>query len=250
MYRKLRSPILGTEGILGIVAICSFLILMALSHQLGMIFGAAICFISFVVTLIVLLRTRNTFFIPQLLGQFLGTILLLMVAFMDVKENAAFFIPIAGLMGMSFTIMIIFAFQRKLKWRTRETLELAAQPLVDKTMEELSGFASFIRRNLIAIPVYDSKRIIFILNIPFERLLTFNNNYHDRTWVAFNHEGNVTVNISQQDYYMYRDQWAFDQLCISLGNLFIEFLEEYKKGAETLIIQRMNALNLNIITEG
>ena len=86
--------------------------------------------------------------------------------------------------------------------------------------------------------------------IPFTRLLTFNNSYADRTWVSFDEDGNVTVNISQDDYYMYREQWAFDQLCASLGNLFIDFMEQYRNGSEALIIHRMNALNLNIITEG
>lgn len=36
----------------------------------------------------------------------------------------------------------------------------------------------------------------------------------------------------------------------SLGNLFIDFMELYRNGAEALVIHRMNALNLNIITEG
>jgi hypothetical protein len=49
---------------------------------------------------------------------------------------------------------------------------------------------------------------------------------------------------------MYRDQLAFDQLCHGMGNLFISFLDQYRKGYELLIIDQFNALKLNIITEG
>jgi hypothetical protein len=266
MYRKLRPPALNTEGILGIIAISSFLVMLVLSYRIAMGFGSFICFVAFIISLIVTLRTGNKYFIPQLSGQFFASILLMMIATMEVKPYAAFFIPVAGLMGISFTLMLIFIFQRRLKWRTRETLELAAQPVsektngltnrplqagkVDYTIEELHGFASFIKKNLIAIPVTESERVVFILNIPFTRLLSFNNKYTDRTYVSFDYSGNVTVTISQDDYFMYRDQWAFDQLCSSLGNLFIDFMEQYRNGSSALIIHRMNALNLNIITEG
>jgi len=266
MYRKLRPPALNTEGILGIIAIASFLVMLVLSYRVAMGFGSVITFFAFLVSLVVTIRTGNRYFIAQLCGQFFASILLMMIATMEVRPNTMFFIPIAGLMGISFTLMIIFIFQRRLKWRTRETLELAAQPVKDKTngltrrpmqagkvdytMEDLHGFAHFIKKNLIAIPVKEEHRVVFILNIPFTRLLTFNNNYADRTWVSFDKDGNVMVNISQDDYFLYHDQWAFDQLCASLGNLFIDFMEQYKNGAGALIIHRMNALNLNIITEG
>lgn len=266
MYRKLRPPALNTEGIIGIIAISSFLVMLVLSYRVAMGFGSVITFFAFLVSLVVAIRTRNRYFIPQLCGQFFASILLMMIATMDVRSNHLLFIPLAGLMGISFTLMIIFIFQRKLKWRTRETLELAARPVKDKTngltrrpmqagkvdytTEELKGFACFIKKNLIAIPVNETRRVVFILNIPFVRLLTFNNNYADRTWVSFDYDGNVTVNVSQDDYYLYRDQWAFDQICASLGNLFIEFMEHYRNGSGALIIHRMNELNLNIITEG
>lgn len=266
MYRKLRPPALSTEGIIGIIAISSFLVMLVLSYRVAMGFGSVITFFAFLVSLVVTIRTGNRYFIPQLCGQFFASVLLMMIATIEVRPYAVFFLPIAVLMGISFTLMIIFIFQRKLKWRTRETLELAARPVKDKTngltrrpmqagkvdytMDELHGFASFIRKNLIALPVVEEHRVIFILNIPFTRLLTFNNSYADRTWVSFDEDGNVTVNISQDDYYMYREQWAFDQLCASLGNLFIDFMEQYRNGSEALIIHRMNALNLNIITEG
>jgi hypothetical protein len=107
-----------------------------------------------------------------------------------------------------------------------------------------------MRRNLIAIPHSENNRIIFILNLPMSRLLSFSNRYDDRTWVAFSYDGNVTVHISQDDYFLYRDSLAFDKLCQSLADLFIEFMDLYQNGEERQLIYRLNALNLNIITEG
>jgi hypothetical protein len=266
MDRKLRPPILGTEGILGILAICIFFFLHLLSFKLAMGFGALICLITSTITMIILIRTRNMYFISMFLGQFLGMVLLTLVAFLDIKEYLYLLLPLAGFMGISFTVMIIWSVQRKMKWRTREMLELAAQPIEDNTNgltqrpmkagtinaspEEIKEFARFIRENLIAIPVVETGRIVFIINIPMSRLLRFSRSYENRSWVAFTFDGTVTVNILQEDYYMYKDLLAFDQLCQSLGDLFINFFEQYRGGEESRIIYQLNALNLNIITEG
>ena len=74
--------------------------------------------------------------------------------------------------------------------------------------------------------------------------------YHDRTWVVFTYDGKIIVNIQQEDYFLYEDLLAFDKLCKSLGKLFMEFFEEFRAGKQYQIIYRLNALNLNIITEG
>jgi len=41
------------------------------------------------------------------------------------------------------------------------------------------------------------------------------------------------------------DEFSFDQLCDSLGNLFIEFFEYYRRGEAYRIFDKMNALRLN-----
>ena len=266
MYRKLKPPILGTGGIIGILAVSTFIFLMLLSPRIAMGFGALMCLLAAMVTLIVLIRTGNMYFLSLLFGQFFAMVVLTMAATLYVKAYPYLIFPFVVLMAASFTLMFIFIFQRKLKWRTREMLELAAQPIVDKTNgltqrpfqageiqyspDEIRDFASFIRRNLIAIPVLEQARIVFILNIPTRKLLLFSKRYDKCSWVAFSYNGKVTVNIQQQDYFMYRDFWAFDQLCQSLGDLFIDFMKLYHNGEEHQIIYRLNALNLNIITEG
>lgn len=266
MNRKLKPPILNTEGIIAIIATVCFIVLLALSYRLAMGFGALITFSAMCVSLIVLIRTGNWHFLSLVLGQFFATILLLMISLLDVEPNKVFFIPIAMLMAVSFTLMLIFMIQRKLKWRSREILELAARPVQEKTngltqrpmpagrhnysMEELKKFSAFIGRNLIAIPVHEVNRVVLVINIPTGRLLSFGSRYNDCSWVAFDLDGNVSVNISQADYFKYRDLYSFDKLCQSLGDLFIEFIKDYSQGKDFLIIERLNGLNLNIITEG
>jgi hypothetical protein len=70
-------------------------------------------------------------------------------------------------------------------------------------------------------------------------------NYLEDTWVAIDYDGKVTVNITEKDYLIFKQDLDFDQLCASLGNLFIEFLELSKSGQESKIIDRMNALRLS-----
>jgi hypothetical protein len=69
--------------------------------------------------------------------------------------------------------------------------------------------------------------------------------YLDDTWVAIDYDGNVTVNIIEKDYLLFKQDLDFDQLCQSLGNVITEFLELSKQGQNSQIIDRMNALRLN-----
>ena len=70
-------------------------------------------------------------------------------------------------------------------------------------------------------------------------------NFSKYSYVSFNLDGKVTLNIGKIDYLKYKEQLTFDQLCESLGTLFIDFLELFKKGEGTRIIDRMNNLKLN-----
>jgi len=151
---------------------------------------------------------------------------------------------------------------KRLKWRIRELLELAAEPVneitngftprprpmgkADYTKSELAEFGNFALRNHIAIPYYEPDRVAFVAadwTQGFLRLYKFRRSYADATWVAFDFGGNLTVNISQRDYLNYRDSLSFDQLCRSLGNLFTEFLDLYRKGEGIRIIDLMNAVS-------
>jgi len=264
--RKLKSPILSTEGIIGIISITCFLFLLIFSFRLAMGFGALINSFAAILSMIIMIRTRNVYFIVSFMAQLLATVFLLMIALFDIVEMKPLLIAIAGLMVVSMTMMIIFILQRKMKWRTREVMEMAALPVneikngftnrplqaakADYSIEELQTFAFFISKSMIAIPIYEADRIIFVVNIPLGRLLIFNKDYRERSWVSFDHDGNISASISQIDYFLYKDELAFDQLCDSLGKLFLEFFEDYRSGKGQRVIDRFNAMKLNIITEG
>jgi hypothetical protein len=76
-------------------------------------------------------------------------------------------------------------------------------------------------------------------------LLGLKKDYLDDTWVAIDYDGNVTVNIIEKDYLLFKQDLDFDQLCQSMGNVIAEFLELSKQGQNSQIIDRMNALRLN-----
>ncbi len=264
--RKLKPPIISTEMIIGIVVTVVFLFLLIFSFRIAMGFGALITFSAAILASIILARTHNRYFIINIIAQLLATFFLVCIAIGGIEKFKPLLIAIAGLMVIFQILMIIFILQRKMKWRTREVLELAALPVkeirngftqrpmqagkVNYSTQELQAFSSFIRQNLIAIPVTENNRTILIVNMPLGRLLTFMGRYEDRSWVAFDHEGNVSVNISQNDYFLYKDELAFDQLCQGLGNLFIDFMDKFLNGEGEKIIYNFNSLKLNIIAEG
>ena len=157
---------------------------------------------------------------------------------------------------------------KKAKWRGREIMELAAlnvdlsddaftgrpRPVgsVEVPNRKLRDFAEFLKRNLIAMPFIEENRIVFL---PMKEgwdsgvyIFRKPKDYTDRTWISFDFDGNVTVNISQSDYLQYQEDLSFDQLCSSLGNIFIEFLELFSSGKDIRIIDRLNAMPVNIFS--
>ena len=72
--------------------------------------------------------------------------------------------------------------------------------------------------------------------------------YVGRTWVSIGFDGNVAVNLSQEDYLDYRQDLSFDQLCASLANLFIEFLDLFRKGQGVRIMDRLDALQMSVLS--
>ena len=163
--------------------------------------------------------------------------------------------------------MILLAATKKIKWRGREVLEMAAasveetsngytsRPLpagkVEFNQQEIMEFAHFARRTLIAVSYVGKDRVIFVpvmMGREFGFILGLKNDYTDETWVSFDFDGNVTVNISHRDYLNYIESLSFDQLCTSLGNLFVDFIETYHRGEGVRIIDRMDALRVGVFS--
>ena len=163
--------------------------------------------------------------------------------------------------------LLYLNFTRKLKWRGREILELAAynieqtngnfteRPLptgkVDFSKNDLEEFARFFERKLLGLVYREDSRIVFMpLKYKNEYFALFNPNYnyHEKTWVAISYNGNVSVNISKKDYLDYREDLAFDQLCNSLNDVMIDFIELFIDGKEVRIIDKMDNLRVNVFT--
>jgi hypothetical protein len=167
----------------------------------------------------------------------------------------------AGFVLLCLVAVAYIWFTRRLKWRIREILELAAAPVDDTTngftprprpmgradysRAELSRFGAFALKNHIAIPQYESDRVVFVATDwvgGFLWLYRLRRDYSTATWAAFDYEGNITVNIAQRDYLRYKDSLSFDQLCRSFGNQFIGYLELFSRGEGAQITLTMNAV--------
>lgn len=161
--------------------------------------------------------------------------------------------------------LLYLVFTRRAKWRGRELFELASMKIEsdrdgfttrprpvgrsEYSRDELNNFADFMKRHLVAMPFNEGNKIIFVPvkgGDEFSFLLNTSSFRQKRTWVAFDYEGNITVNISRTDYLAYKDELSFDQLCENLGKLFAEFMDYYRKGEGDRIIYKLDELKLSV----
>jgi hypothetical protein len=162
-------------------------------------------------------------------------------------------------------ILLFYAvLTKKMKWRGREVLELAAmkveetgeeytsRPLplgkMEYSKQELLSFANFVRRHLIAATYREGDRIFMVpvkMGDEFHYMLRLRDPIQEETWVSFDSKGNLSVNIAQKDYLEFREGLSFDQLCDGLGRLFVEFFEAYRRGEAVRVIERMDSLKLS-----
>ena len=175
----------------------------------------------------------------------------LAISYLTDYKGVYIFVPMAGLI----ITYLYFLVTKRMKWRYRDILELAAKPIEetaagftarpfpagvsDYTGEDMINFGKYLSKNLIAFPLIEQKKISLMINdsgSPFFHKPNINKN----TFVAFDLAGNVSVNIARNDYQKYKDELTFDQLCASLGNLFKTFLKLYQNGEQERIIQMID----------
>jgi len=205
------------------------------------------------------IKTKNpSFLIPVI---FYGFIFVGLQLFMIPQrpETLAFVIGLTILGGVLIYIMVT----RRMKWRYREVLELAARPVsgaangftprpypageASYTKEELKAFAKFILKHGIALPHSDTDRTVLVINPSLFRPFLFKKKDPQRdTYVTFDADGRISVNITEKDYKKYREELTFDQLCLSLGNLFKDFLTLHQQGQAKKIIEQMNTLKFSL----
>lgn len=172
----------------------------------------------------------------------------------------------SGLIFFGF-VLVFLTLTRKLKWRGREIYELAAEDMdvssngytsrprpvgkVDYSPQEIRSFARFCSRHLIALPYFTSNNTTLVIiknSEEFEHLLGLSGDYRDCSWVNFDNDGEISVHISQKDYMDYRQSLAFDQLCASLGQVFIDFIAQYSRGEGVRVIDRMDDLRISVLS--
>jgi hypothetical protein len=176
---------------------------------------------------------------------------------------------VLAVLVLGFMVWIgVLAVSKSGKWRGRDLLELAAQSVeetavegytsrprpvgkVDVTPRELRDFAEFVRRKLIALPRYEPHRVVFVSVLTGREpgyVLGLRKNLDEETWVAIDDTGNVSVHIAQRDYLLYREDLAFDELCVAFGQVFIEFLTLYRQGKSVRITDQLNAMPVGIFS--
>lgn len=222
------------------------------------VFYYVLCMMPFLAALIhfvSFLRTKNWgHLIPMLFYVFIVLIFFPPLAF--AKQTR---IILAACALILFIGEIFVLSSKRINWRYREILELAAIPVDESadgftprpfpagkaqyTKEEIIGFTKFMIKHVIAYPFVEENRVILVVpENMFAYILLLKRSYKKDTYVAFDFNGNVSVHIAKKDYQKYKEEFTFDQLCSSLGNLFIEFLELYQKGNSREIIDKLNAI--------
>jgi hypothetical protein len=110
---------------------------------------------------------------------------------------------------------------------------------INITKDELLGFVRYLHGNYIVRPFYleDTISITFSMNTS----LLVIHNPSEVSQVILGHDGTVVVKISEKDYRDYHERLSFDQLCASVANVFIRFLDYYQKGNESRIITELKS---------
>jgi hypothetical protein len=102
------------------------------------------------------------------------------------------------------------------------------------TRDEIRGFARFMRGEKIVKSIIQKEVIILAFSMGISPLKE--PDLQQISYVSFDNEGNISVHISEYDYKRFKEELTFDHLCASLGDIFMRFLEYYKKGLENRII--------------
>jgi hypothetical protein len=88
----------------------------------------------------------------------------------------------------------------------------------------------------------ESDRVVLVIpEYMWMYMVLFKRSYKNETYVAFESSGNVTVRIARRDYEKYKQELTFDQLCVSLGDLFKQFMQWYVEETPEKILDKLNS---------
>jgi hypothetical protein len=258
--RKLRPDTSITGPIQPVIVLLIFAVLWAVSGITAALLSLSFIYCCYaLLSMSLAIRTGNLWFIVTMIFQFTMAVFGLVVPRVGAHAlNRESFRPLVLIIFIEIAVLVYVMATKKLKWRGREILELAAQnieetsngfterprPLgkIDCSVNELNGFAYFMKRKLIAFPFRETTRLVMVPVMMGEEngvVMGFSSDYTNKSWVAIDKEGNVSAHISKKDYLKYKEALSFDQLCESLGELFIKYFDYYKRGEEIRIMHEL-----------
>ncbi len=106
--------------------------------------------------------------------------------------------------------------------------------------DELLGFVRFLHGTYIIRPFYYENYISLAFSMNTSLLVIKEPSVVSHIILEYN--GNIKVKISEQDYRDYKERLSFDQLCSSMANVFIRFLDYYQKGLESRIVTELKSV--------
>ena len=207
-----------------------------------------------VIHLVVLIRTKNHLYTVLILF-YLFMFFTFFPPFINLSIRPFF----AGAAAVFLVGMIVVFISKKINWRYREILELAAKPVVgtadgftprpfpsgnaEYTRQDALGLADFLKKYVISYPFVEKERIVFVIpRVMWTFMLGIKRNYDKETYVAFLDSGRISVRMAKSDYQAFKEELTFDQLCASLGNVFREFMRIYRAGEKNKILEWLNSV--------
>jgi hypothetical protein len=274
MLRKLK-PDRGIQGLIPAIASLLIFFFTAIVLNLSVAFnvlGGIMIFYAFIFGFWSFIKSTNYYFLISafyLLA--FGTLLILFDLPDDFNGPAPKFTDELKV-GLLFVYFFMFwlmyvGYQKKLKYRGREIMELAAWDVeagpesyterprpagvVDYSKYDIIDFGNYLKKILLCYPFQEENRVVMVPikhGAEFELLFKPNYEYLSKTWISFDFEGQVSVHISRKDYLDYKEDLAFDHLCESLGQLFITFADFYMKGNKVRILDRLNSVKIGLFS--
>ena len=118
---------------------------------------------------------------------------------------------------------------------------------IDARPGDITGFCSFLKSHLIAVSFAESTQTVIVpimMGNEYKLPLGLSSDYSQSTRIIIDKENNVSAVISKKDYLKYKEALSFDQLCESLGQLFMVFFEHYQRGEETRIMHEISKIKI------
>ena len=274
MLRKLK-PDRGIQGLIPAIISLVFFFLIFIFFDLRVAFSALgylIIFYSLAFGFWSFYKTGNYYMLVSafyLLS--LGGVMLLIKVPESVNGPAPEFPDELKVVLVFFYLLLFWLFYgmitKRFNYRGREIMELAAWDVeegpesyterprpagvVDYSKYDIIDFTNYLKRAMIGFTYHEENRVLIVpikYGHEWGALYNPNFNYLEKTWIAFHFDGKVSVHISRKDYLNYREDLAFDNLCESLGKLFITFADFYMKGDKVRIVDRLNSVKLGLFS--